>query len=26
VIFNEQLVPFYALQPRTDKIPLGGPR
>jgi hypothetical protein len=26
VIFNEQLVPFYALQPRTDKTPLGGPR
>ena len=26
VIFNEQLVPSCALQPRTDKIPLGGPR
>jgi len=26
VIFNEQLVPFYALTPRRDKIPLGVPR
>jgi hypothetical protein len=26
VIFNEQFVPFYALQPRTNKIPLDGPR
>jgi hypothetical protein len=25
VIFNEQIVPFYALQPRTDKTRSAGP-